>query len=412
MVMHARSNVIAGAVVTSATPTALRGPIRVAHVINNLEVGGAEVMLLRLVTSASKERFDYSVISLIGDGPIGERLRSAGIPTHVIGMNAGRPSVPGFLRLARTLRRLDPEVVQTWMYHSDLLGGMAARMATRAPVVWGIHHTTFDGATKLTTRLTRFACAKLSSRIPSGIVSCSARALSVHEDAGYDTRRAVVIPNGIDTGAFAPDGELRARARAGLGIPDGSFVVGMAARYDPQKDFPTFARMAADVVRRHPNTVFLLAGSRVDPGNAALVEMLAREGPASAVRLLGRVDDMPGFYNALDVCVLSSSYGEAFPLAIGEAMASGVPCVATDVGECSWMIGDAGAVVPPSNPLALADAVCRILELSGPERGSRARMAREHVVAAFSLAGVARRYEALYEGVSGAASSDPAPQYP
>lgn len=378
-----------------------RERLRVAHVINSFGVGGAETMLLRLVTGADRARYHHSVVALVEDGAIGEQLRSAGIETAVLGMSRGRFSPTRLASLARVLHGLRPHVVQTWMYHSDLLGGIAARLATRAPVVWGIHNTTFDAhTTKRTTRWTRTACAVASRFVPKSIVSCSGRALTLHRDVGYATAGAVVIPNGIDTRRFRPDPDVRRATRGALGIPPDALVLGMAARFDPQKDFPTFLRMAAAVRRRHATALFVLCGSGVDLENADLARLVRAEGLADCVRLLGRVHDMAGIYNAWDVCVLSSRYGEAFPLTIGEAMACGVPCVATDVGECAWMIADTGHLAAPSDADGLADGACRLLGMSAAARAALGVRARERVIAEFDLETVVRRYHELYEAVS------------
>lgn len=383
--------------------------MRVLHVITGLGLGGAEVMLHRLLGASDREALVQEVVSLTDLGVIGPRIQRLGIPVHALGMRRLPPDPAKLLRLRAQVAAFRPDVVQTWMYHADLLGGVAARLAGRARVVWGIHNSSLDPRrTRRTTHWTVALCARLSRRIPDAIVSVSRTARDLHVSLGYDARKFQVIPNGFDLEAFRPDPALRAEARAALGLAEGEVAVGLVARTEPQKDHANFIRAAALLAARRPEARFVLCGRGAEPGNAALAAAIAREGLAGRFLLLGPRDDTPRVLNALDVGTLSSAFGEAFPLAIGEAMACGVPCVVTDLGDCAHLVGETGWVVPPRDPAALAGAWEACLGLGAEGRRLRGSAARERIARHFALPRVAAAYADLYRQVLGTAATPPA----
>ena len=187
--------------------------------------------------------------------------------------------------------------------------------------------------------------------------------------------------------------------RQQLGWDDSTPVVGLVARFDPQKDHRTFAMAARRVVDEVPDARFVLCGRGVTLGNADLVDVLRASGIQDRVAVLGVRDDMPAVTAALDVAVSSSAFGEAFSIAIGEAMATGVPCVATDTGNAARLVGDAGRTVPVRNPVALAGAITDLLRMSGAERRAMGARGRAAIVDRYSLTSVVRRYEETYDEV-------------
>ena len=375
--------------------------MRVLHIINGpLEYGGAEVMLYRLLGASNPEEMSHEVVSLTELGVVADRIRELGIPTRALGMRRGRVRFPDplkLLRLAALVRAARPDVVQTWLYHADLLGGLAAKLAGGARIFWGIHNATLDPTVRRTTRWTAAGCARLSRWIPDAIVTVSRAARDLHVAAGYDPGKFVFIPNGFDVTLFRPDAAARREVREELGLAPGDLVVGLPARLDPQKDHLNFVRAAALLAQRRPEVRFLLCGEGVTRGNLELVRAIAERGVLDRFLLLGRRSDMPRIMNALDVCTLSSA-GEAFPLAIGEAMACGVPCVVTDVGDCAYLVGDTGRVVPPRDAEALARAWETLVRLDLDGRRRLGLAARERIVAEFALPRIAEQYAALYRG--------------
>src|SRR5690349_21003662 len=200
--------------------------IKIVHVINSFEFGGAEAMLCNLLLRTDRARFEPSVVALIDDMSVAGPVINAGIPIAVMGMRPGIPSPLGVARLARHFRRVRPAIVQTWMDHSNLIGGLASRLATRAPVVWGVHHSDHVRAlTKPTTLMTVGACARLSNHLPTRIVFCSEHARNLYAQRGFAAAKLDIIPNGFDTGRFRPDAMARAKIRKELGIDDATPLI-------------------------------------------------------------------------------------------------------------------------------------------------------------------------------------------
>jgi glycosyltransferase involved in cell wall biosynthesis len=264
-------------------------------------------------------------------------------------------------------------------------------------VVWGVHHSDHVKAlTKRTTLLTVGACARFSRWVPEWIVLCSEHSRKLYGEHGFAAEKMQVIPNGFDTTRFRPDAAARVEVRKELGIRPDAPVVGLVARYDPFKDHAGFCRAAALVAKARPDARFVMCGRGVDGGNRALVSLIGALGIEDHCRLLGPRNDVPRVLAALDV-LASSSVSEAFPLAVGEAMACGVPCVATDVGDSALMLGPAGRIVPAGDTLALAEGLNEVLGMDVAERARLGEIGRRRVREMFDLDAVTRRYEALYE---------------
>lgn len=355
-------------------------------------------MLHNLLSFMDRDCFAFEVISLTDIGMLGNKIRSINVPVEALGMQRGVPDPRAIFRLTRYLRQQGPDLVQTWMYHADLMGGIAAKMAGGIPLVWGIHNSNLDpGSSKRMTIWTARICSRLSRWLPKRIVCCSEASREVHTRLGYDPEKMVTIQNGFDLVNFRPDRGAGSSIRYELGIPENSLIIGLAARFDPQKDHQNFVRAAALLKMLHQEVYFLLCGDGIAWENRNLAGWIDDAGLRSCFHLLGRRDDMARIQASLDIAVSASSYGEAFPLVLGEAMACGVPCVATDVGDSAIIVGDTGRIVPPRDPAALAAAWKKLLRM-GPE--ARARLgaaARKRIADNFSLPVIAARYERLYK---------------
>ncbi|HZZ83170.1 MAG TPA: glycosyltransferase [Anaeromyxobacteraceae bacterium] len=373
--------------------------MRVLHVITGLNLGGAEVMLHRLLQASARVDGAQEVVSLTDLGPVAERIKQLGIPTLAVGMRRA-PTPARLMELTRLIRAFQPDVVQTWMYHADLLGGLCARAAGRAPIAWGIHNNALDpGSSRRTTYWTVAACARLSRSLPDRIVCVSRAARDLHVAKGYDAGKMVVIPNGFDLEQFRPDQGEREALRTELGVEPSQLLVGLIARVDPQKDHLTFIRAAALLARRRREARFLLCGEGTAATSGALADAIAEAGLADRFHLLGRREDVRRVLNALDLCTLCST-SEAFPLVLGEAMACGLPCVATEVGDCAYLLGDAGRVVPPRDPAALARGWEELLALGAAGRRRLGLAARARIEAGFGISRIAALYLELYRGLA------------
>lgn len=375
--------------------------MKLTFIITGLSTGGAEVMLHKLLQNIDRDRFEPTVISLIGRGEIGPRIEALGVPVLAMGMNRSVPNPLVLLRLVRLLRQLQPDVVHTWMYHADLLGGLAARLAGCHQVVWGIRHSNLSKTeNKRSTLAVAGLCARLSRWLPVQILSCSQRAKQVHAAVGYVDEKIHVIPNGFDLARFAPDAAARASVRTELGLPPAAPLVGVVARYDVQKNHLGFVHAAAQVLAQLPQVHFVLAGTGVDDGNAALQAAIATHPILEGhMHLLGRRDDIPRLMAALDV-LASPSYGEAFPNVLGEAMACGVPCVVTDVGDSAEIVGNTGNVVAAGDMAGLAAGLLKVLRLPAEEKAALGKQARARVANEYEVGHVAGLYQAFYQRVA------------
>jgi glycosyltransferase involved in cell wall biosynthesis len=377
--------------------------IKVIHIITGLSVGGAENMLFKLVSNMDRTEFAPEVISLSGIGPIGEKMRAQGIPVRALNMRPGMPNPALALRLAGWIRKSRPQVVQTWLHHADLIGGLATRLAGRTPLAWNIRHSNLDPATiKRQTILIGRACAKLSHTLPQRIVCCSEAGREEHARLGYAADKLLVIPNGFDLTAYHPSETARAAIRAELGMPTDAPLIGLIGRFHPMKDHATFVQAAALLHALRPEVHFVCCGEDITWQNDVLADAIKRVDLCDRFHLLGQRRDIPQIAAALTIGTLCSLYGEGFPNVIGEAMACGVPCVVTDVGDSVYIIGKTGRVVPLRSPEALCAAWQEILDLS-PEAAQRSALAaRARVEAHFALGTVVGRYQKLYKDMSSA----------
>jgi glycosyltransferase involved in cell wall biosynthesis len=374
--------------------------IKLTIIITDLSLGGAQMMLLKLMQGIDRSRFNPTIISLTMVGEIGKHIEDLGIPVKALLMKPGFPSPFKFIELVKQLREIKPDVVNTWMYHADLFGGVAARLAGVRGLTWGIRHSDLseNKNKKSTLRIMRL-CAKISSWLPRAILSCSERAKINHIEAGYCARKFTVITNGFDLSRFVPDAGAKVSICAELGLYPDVLLVGLIGRIDPQKNHEGFIEAAAMVAHALPKVHFLLAGSGVDYGNLHLNNLIAKTDFQERFHLLGRRDDMPHLMASLDL-LASSSWGEAFPNVLGEAMASGVPCVVTDVGDSAWIVGETGRVVPAGEMLELAQAIQELLEISSFERLELGVLARKRVAEFFEIRSVVRQYETFYTSLA------------
>ncbi len=357
-------------------------------------------MLYRLLVGMNKEVFDLEVISLTDQGQLGEKIQQLGIPVRALGLRQGMqiPSPAKLGRLWRYLAGRPVDIIQTWMYHADLMAGIVGKLSTNATVVWNIRADVAPYIKDKKTFILTKVCARLSSLLPTRIVSCSETARKSHLEMGYDSDKIVVIPNGFDLTHYRASQENSTSLRQELGLESTTPLIGLITRYDRRKGLPNFAQAAALLLKDMPAARFLLCGNGIHWENKELMALLQQTGIEHACFLLGRREDVTPILLALDLAT-SSSESEAFPNVLGEAMACGVPCVATDVGDSALIIGDAGLVVPPRDAQALAAGWRTILMMSKPERVALGAAARRRIEEHFSLSSVVARYENLYREV-------------
>ncbi|NNF40574.1 MAG: glycosyltransferase [Woeseiaceae bacterium] len=368
----------------------------ILHVISGLPTGGAQSALYNLLGGGLSDRFDSHVISLRGAGAVGPQISALGVPVTALNMGGVSSTVAAMRTLYRATRDARPQLVQGWMYHGNLAATAARKVAKgRVALAWNIRHSLYqlDHEKPMTQRVIRLN--RRFSPSANTILFNSQLSREQHEDFGFAMPRGRVIPNGIDLQRFFPCSSSRASMRAELGIPDAALVVGHVGRLHPMKDHALFLRAAAGLSRNHPNVYFVLAGTNVSMQEETLREII----PTDAIgrfHLLGERADVAVLMNGMDV-LCQSSWSEAFPNVLGEAMAIGVPCVATDVGDSSTIVGETGCVVPPRDKRALAGKIEHLLTIPDAERKALGRNAMARIKSRYALDIIVDHYASLYE---------------
>jgi glycosyltransferase involved in cell wall biosynthesis len=386
-------------------------PMIVLHIITDLTTGGAELMLERLVGHQSREgRIVHKVISLRSLGQVGPRLQAAGISVEAMGMTGPVGLAAGFVRLVRRIAQLRPDVVQTWMYHADLIGGLAARLAGQRRILWGVRVMDIMPAMGVSRSMlvSRRISARLSRILPRRILYVAESARKVHEALGYAPEKGVVIPNGY---SVPPAGEVaaaRGRMRAELGVEDGMILIGSAGRFSPQKGYRGFVAAAAATAQLFPEARFLMFGRDVVWENDELAGWIREAGLADRFHLLGERRNVHDWLAALDIFALFS-ISEGFPNIVAEAMSVGTPCIVTDVGDAALLVEDTGIVISSGDLSGLTNGLERLITSGESERRRLGEAARQRVETIYSLPAVAERYAGLYDEMAGDGRAPRAP---
>jgi glycosyltransferase involved in cell wall biosynthesis len=372
--------------------------MKITHIITGLAAAGAETVLYHLLAALDRQEYQNEVISLTDRGATAAKIEALGVPVRALSMMRSVPNPLAIRRIAKILRRSRPQIVHTWMYHSNLLGGLAAQAAGGIPVIWGIHHSKIDSSdTKRFTVWTVRAGAWFSKQLPTRIICCANSSELAHIQLGYDPEKMEVIYNGIDSELFRPNAEARPALRSRLGLPPEALLIGMAGRLHRHKDHKTFFAAARLLRGEFPDVHFVLCGEGMDADNPRLAAEIP-DGLQGHCHLVGVLREMPAFYAGLDIAA-NSSLSEAFPLAVGEAMACGVPCVVTDVGDSPAIVGETGRIVPPRQPASMASAWRELIDAGAEARRISGDAARQRVVTHFSVTQFAQRYQSLYRNV-------------
>ncbi len=373
--------------------------IRVLHLITGLNIGGAETALARLVLHTKPQDFDQHVISLIPLGEIGYQLREHGVSVQSLNMPPGRATMVGFLQLMRIIREIRPDILQTWLYHADLLGLVAGNLAGVSKIAWNIRssHMDFSKYRRLSGLVVKI-CAILSAW-PNAIVVNSYAGLANHQSIGYHPRKWEYIPNGVDVSLFYRDREAGRKIRAEWGLSDSEKVIGAVGRLDPQKNHSNLLKAFSVVSKQTPQAHLVCVGSGPEDFTNGLKKLSQELGLENRVTWAGTRQDMAKVFNAFDFTVLSSSYGEGFPNVLAESMACGVPCITTDVGDSARIAGETGWVVTANDLGALATALQSALDTPEKDIKSRSDQSQAFIEKNFSLSAMINRYENLYRNL-------------
>lgn len=376
---------------------------KVVHIITGLGDGGAEGVLSRLCHYA--QGIDHVVISLTDEGKYGAILRDANITVYCLALKVTRPSPLKYIKLIQLIRSEAPDVVQTWMYHADLLGGIAAKIAGVKRVFWGVRMSSLDPveSSRITHCIVRI-CAFLSRWVPEKIICCAEQAMVVHSQIGYMKNKLQVISNGYDLSRFKPDHPVGMNIRKELDISSEEFIIGMVGRFDPLKDHNNLMQALAYVTESKIQFRCVLVGNGMTHSNTILVNWISEQALQDKVILLGQRKDIADIMNCLDLHVLSSK-SEGFPNVIAEAMACGVPCVSTQVGDALQIIGNQESVCPAGDPKGLAKLIIFMAnEWQQNKLGwqKRKNMSVKRIHDNFSVETMADAYVSIWFGEHGA----------
>jgi glycosyltransferase involved in cell wall biosynthesis len=375
--------------------------VKVVFVVTTLTTGGAEMMLYKFLTRIDRDKFAPTVISLIPGGVFVDRLTSLDIPVYQLEMQPGKPSIAGIQQLTKLINQIQPDLIQGWMYHSNLAAQLANFLAKRkVPVLWSIHHSIASlRAEKKSLAVIIKLTAALSSQVKT-VVFSSAKGQAQHEALGYCARNAMTIGDNFDLSKYKPATEPQFNLRQSLNLAKDSILIGSIARYHLMKDHANFLNAAAKIIPDYPDVHFILVGPEVDYQNSVLSAQIQRLGISKQVHLLGERQDIPELMTSLDIFTSSSAYGESFPNVLGEAMSCQIPCVTTDVGDSATIVGDTGVVVPIQDAQTLAAAWQKLIALGEKERRNLGEQARERIKQRFDLDApnsFVRQYEDAYQ---------------
>ena len=375
------------------------GKLRVLHIINGLGQGGAEMMMYKLLKSLDQDKYENYVFSLLDSGPMRGMIESLGVSVVDLNLGGGiKQGIKGVIKLRREVKKISPSIIQGWMYYGNIAAILARYFLLKTtPVLWNIRHAVYEiKHEKMVVRGVIRLGAWLS-RKPECIIYNSYVSAGLHGDIGYLKNKSIVIPNGFDTDSFSPDSESRERVRGKLGVGQQAVLVGMVARFHPVKGYDVFLNAISILLKKYPKICVLMVGLNVDSNNSVLMKFIHDLGLEDSVNLLGLRSDIANIMASLDIFVLSSIWSEAFPNVVGEAMACGVPCVATDLGDTADIIGKTGFVVTPNNIEALAAGIDKIMKLPEYERFRYGQLARQRIQDNYSLSFVVSLYDELYQ---------------
>ena len=356
--------------------------MKVLHVITGYAgAGGAEKMLSRLVESSPQ--CEHSIVSLTELSDLYKNSLDLCVFRGQLNWNlVNTPAV--VWRLRKIIDLIKPDVIQGWMYHGNVFASVASRLSrAKPPVFWGIHHSLASIENESVSTKVALYTSRLLSRMPVAIVYCARSALAQHKQFGFDSHRNIAIPNGVIVPDTAPDRLFNTE----------QVTVGFAGRYHTAKGFPYLFEAISYIQKRSPNVLFKLVGSNVSLTNPEIVTLVDQyQIDLATVEFGGQVSDMSLFYKSIDLFMLTS-ITEGFPNVLVEAMAAGVPCVSTDVGDAGLIIDGIGSVVPARDSVAISNAILGYIGLTAGQKADLSEKAYLSIKARYQLNVIAEMYQ-------------------
>ena len=362
--------------------------IKIFHVISGLNTGGAERFLHNILSSdLIKKKYNNTVISLISEGHYGPLLKKAGINVVTLDMKYGSLNLGPIWKFYRILKKQKPEILQGWMYNGNLVALLGKLFfSKKSKLAWNIRLTLeIFLEMKLFTRVS-IKLGKFFSSIPNSIIYNSNRSIDQHESLGFKNNKNIFVPNGFDVDEWRPNDLNKNKVREKLSIPKNAIVFGYVGRGDYQKDLPNLFKAFEAVCKNNLNIFLIAVGRKLDQYGYN----------SDQIKFLGEREDVSNIMNIFDIFCLSSR-AEGFPNAIGEAMSCGIPCIATDVGDTKFIIGETGWVVPPRNTPKLIEAMNLALQLSEDQLKILGKKARKRIIDHFSISLIEKQYDQFYK---------------
>jgi glycosyltransferase involved in cell wall biosynthesis len=371
--------------------------MKILHIITSLLDGGAEGVLYRLCCHDKMN--EHIVVSLRDQGKYGKLLSEHGIKIYTLNMKPGKFSIFALYKLIKILKNEKTNIVQTWLYHADFFGGIAARLAGINNLIWNVRHSDFNkDYTKKSLLILVKVLAKFSYFLPKKIIFCSKSSIKLHTRIGYQEYKMEYVPNGYDIQKFRPSPLKKSIFRKKIDMNNQVTLLGCVARFHPQKDHKNLIH-ALNILKR--NKIFfrcILVGFGINKKNKILVNLIKEFDLDNEIILLGSQNNINRIMKKIDIHILASEYGEAFPNVVAEAMASGTPCVVTDVGDSSLIVGKTGWTVKTRNSKSLANSIMKAIKKSkSKEWNYQCQAARNRIVNKFTIKKMINNYNKIWQ---------------
>ncbi len=370
--------------------------ISVLHIISGLKIGGAENALYRLVTNFENDNYTHRIISLTSGGSLLKQFEEAKV--EVAQFDFKKNPFKQFWKLFIYIKSIKPDIVNTWMYHANIIGGIAARFAGIKKIIWGLRTTDANKGSKILTKAIRRIGGFLSYLIPKTIICVADAAKKSHMKIGYSEKKMIIINNGFDIYDLQFRDKSRQQLRSELGYNPSHVVIGSVGRFNKAKDHRNFIRAAGIAAKKNSNIRFLIIGKGISKKNQELFNWIKSENIQNKVNLMEERTDIPICLSSMDIFCLHSSR-EGFPNALAEAMLVGLPCVSTNVGDVNLLLNDIGVIVKKEDPFSLAKGILKLVSLTPDEREIIASRSRNKISKNFSIEAICNQYESAYSSV-------------
>ena len=367
---------------------------KILHITSGLEDGGAEKTLYELIKNSPQN--ENLVISLKDKGKYGSLFEKNGIKVFYFNFSFNLFALFKFYKLIKIITNINPDIVQTWMYHANFIGGCAAYLSNSRNIFWSVHHTSLKkNLNKKTTLIIARLNSILSYIIPKKIIYCAESAKNAHIKFGFCKNKFIVIPNGIDFLKFKKSNYQRFKYRKEIGVSKHENLFGTVARFDPNKDHISLLKSINLLRNTGLQFKYLLVGENIDYKNKILVKLIEKYNLKDIVLLLGKENRISFVMNALDLHVLSSK-SEAFPLVVLEAIACDTLCISTNVGDISKIIKNKNFIIDPNNHEYLCEAIVKFNKLDYQKKKEIKKRTYKIIKNNFSINKMSKTYNKLY----------------